>query len=106
MQDVKKRCNEMYNDIWSEIFHLRSYISTLPEGVERHAYSRTKSMLEMFAELYLFQAMSIDHNYKTTPDKELIANLEKAKEYRATMEWLKKDLDDKAKDTEKVQDDE
>lgn len=98
MDDIKDRCNAMYTDLRKDIDYLSAEIGLLPEGKEKQEKRTLSSILGMFQELYLFQAMSLN---KTIPNEELTANLQNQEKYQKVIDWLKKDLEDKAKDIEK-----
>jgi hypothetical protein len=120
----RDRCNDMCNSLWKYGEELRKIIKSLPEGQNKQYLQDYDRIIGMIAELYFFNAVSlgtirgleggtikalfkevfkdesIQLPYEPEKGTTLRETVDRYKEKEPTVNWLDKDLKDRAKDVE------
>jgi len=119
---MRDRCNEMCNSLWKHMDKLNEHIEKMPEGQSKEYIKQYHQTLGYIAELYAFQAFTFSNlegkdsviqalfkevfKDKTiqlpySPEETLSDIVKRLKEKEPTINWVDKELKDKAKDVEK-----
>jgi hypothetical protein len=124
MEEYRTRCNRMCNDLWKHMDRLQEQIDKLPDSDAKNYQMNQKSIVSLLAELYFFQAVSLGQingmdkgviralfkevfgnrqiqlPYEPEKDETLHEAVNRYKKKEPTIDWIDRDLKDKAKDIE------
>jgi hypothetical protein len=120
----RDRCNDMCNSLWKYGEELRKIIKSLPEGQNKQYLQDYDRIISLIAELFYFQAVSMGQikatdepiialfkevfgpegsitlPYEPRKGETLYETAKRYKEKEPAVNWLDKDLKDRAKDLE------